>query len=148
MRRDRHEAQAQKHEAVFGATRVLLFGMVSIDHLQPNVLSVACVWMPQISTKVDLCQGHDACAPRPFSSFSPNVLAEGFEVARETDSFTDHGCSKHPPHGAVVREGWPSVTVNGNRIAYVGAPVTCASGVVGTGRVSVFVGEGSRLSHG
>jgi uncharacterized Zn-binding protein involved in type VI secretion len=101
--------------------------------------------MPEISTKVDLCQGHDACAPRPFQSFSTNVLAEGFEISRETDSFQTHGCPAHVPHSAVVSHGWQSVKVNGHPIAYVGATVTCPSNVVGTGRVSVLVGEGARI---
>jgi uncharacterized Zn-binding protein involved in type VI secretion len=102
--------------------------------------------MPSVSTKMDLCQGHDACAPRPFSTFSPNVLAEGFEVARETDSLQDHGCRKHEPHSAVVTQGYPSVTANGLPIAYIGASVNCASAVVDTGRPSVLVGEGARIS--
>ncbi|MRG98049.1 PAAR domain-containing protein [Polyangium spumosum] len=102
--------------------------------------------MPSVSTKVDLCQGHDACTPRPFNTFSPSVLVEGFEVARETDVFQDHGCPDHVPHSAVVTQGYPSITANGLRIAYVGAPVSCPSSVVGTGRPSVLAGEGSRIS--
>ncbi len=101
--------------------------------------------MPLVSTKVDLCQGHDACPPRPFSSFSPNVTAEGFEVTRETDSFQSHGCPAHVPHGAVVSQGYPSVYVNGQRLAYVGASVTCPSSIVGTGRPSVLVGGGDKI---
>ncbi len=104
--------------------------------------------MPEVSTKVDLCAGHDACRPRPFNSFSPDVFAEGFEVARETDSFQNHGCPQHVPHSAVVSHGYPSVTVNGCRVAYIGATVTCPSNVVGTGRPSVLVGEGARIKLG
>ena len=102
--------------------------------------------MPMVSTKVDLCSGHDACRPRPFESFSPNVIAEGFEVTRERDALQPHGCSQHPPHGAVVRRGFATVTVNGERVAYVGATVTCPSNVVATGRPSVWVGEGARIT--
>lgn len=101
--------------------------------------------MPEVSTKVDLCQGHDACAPRPFSTFSPDVFAETFEVTRQGDSFQEHGCSEHPPHGAVVSYGWQEVLVNGSPITVVGSTVSCPSGVVGTGRPSVLVGEGSRI---
>ena len=104
--------------------------------------------MPEISTKVDLCQGHDACPPRPFAWYSPDVTAEGFEVARETDTLQPHGCPQHVPHGAVVSRGWQSVRVNGQPIAYVGATVTCPSNVVATGRVSVLVGEGGRVRLG
>jgi uncharacterized Zn-binding protein involved in type VI secretion len=102
--------------------------------------------MPMVSTKVDLCRGHDACRPRPFESFSPDVTVEGFEVTRERDALQPHGCSDHPPHGAVVSRGFPSVTVNGERVAYVGATVTCPSGEVATGRPSVWVGEGARIT--
>jgi uncharacterized Zn-binding protein involved in type VI secretion len=49
------------------------------------------------------------------------------------------------PHGAVVSQGYPSVYVNGERLAYVGATVTCPSNVVGTGRPSVLVGEGDKI---
>lgn len=104
--------------------------------------------MPDLSTKVDLCAGHDACSPRPFSSFSPNVSAEGFEVTRETDSLQNHGCPQHAPHGAIVTQGYPTVTANGLRVAYVGAPVSCPSGVVETGRPSVLIGEGARIKWG
>jgi len=104
--------------------------------------------MPEVSTKVDLCAGHDACQPRPFHSFSPNVFVEGFEVARETDTFQNHGCPQHVPHSAVVSHGYSTVTANGFRLAYVGAAVTCPSNVVGTGRPSVLVGEGARIKLG
>jgi uncharacterized Zn-binding protein involved in type VI secretion/predicted double-glycine peptidase len=101
--------------------------------------------MPLLSTKVDLCKGHDGCPPRAFAAYnySSNVFAEGFEVAREGDSLHPHGCPKHPPHAAKVTAGYPSVTVNGKRVAYVGACVDCASQIVNTGRPSVKLGEGS-----
>jgi uncharacterized Zn-binding protein involved in type VI secretion len=98
--------------------------------------------MPDVSTKVDLCRGHDACPKRPFDSFSPNVFVEGFEIVREGDRLQPHGCSKHPPHGAVVRQGWPNVYANGLRIGFVGATVSCPSREVVTGRPSVHVGGG------
>lgn len=101
--------------------------------------------MTLISTKVDLCRGHDACPPRPFETFSPNVTAEGFEVAREDDDLQLHGCPVHPPHGALVRRGYPTVYANGRRVAHVGAPVTCPSGELATGRPSVRIGEGDDL---
>ncbi len=101
--------------------------------------------MPYLSTKVDLCRGHDACPPRAFTEFSPNVIAEGFEVTRERDSLHAHGCPNHPPHTAVVRSGWPDIYANGERVAYVGAGVTCPSGVVNTGRPSIRLGEGDKI---
>jgi uncharacterized Zn-binding protein involved in type VI secretion len=101
--------------------------------------------MPEVSTHVDLCQGHDACAPRPFATWSPNVTMETFFAAREGDHLEEHGCSQHPPHGAVVGYGWQTVRVNQRPVACVTATVTCASSVIGTGRPSVLVGEGSRI---
>ena len=101
--------------------------------------------MPDVSTKVDLCRGHDACAPRAFATFSPNVLAEGFEVLREGDRLLDHGCPEHEPHSAVIRRGFQTVKVNDLPVGYVGATVTCPSGVVNTGRPSVKVAAGSTI---
>jgi uncharacterized Zn-binding protein involved in type VI secretion len=101
--------------------------------------------MPEISTKVDLCMGHDACRPRPFHSFSPNVIVEGFEVVRERDALIPHGCPDHPPHAAIITRGWQSVKINGAPIGYIGATVSCPSGEVATGRISVRVGDGHRI---
>lgn len=101
--------------------------------------------MPEVSTKVDLCQGHDACSPRSFASHSPDVFAETFEVTRQGDALQEHGCPDHPPHGAVVSQAWQNVLVNGRPITVIGSAVSCPSGVVGTGRPTVLVGEGRRL---
>ncbi|MCA9622137.1 MAG: PAAR domain-containing protein [Myxococcales bacterium] len=103
--------------------------------------------MPELATKVDLCHGHDACPARAFASFSPDVTAEGFEIAREADRLQEHGCPDHPSHDAVVAQGFPKVYVNGRRVAYAGAPVTCDSEALATGRGSVLLGEGRRLSR-
>ena len=102
--------------------------------------------MPLVATIVDLCRGHDRCSPRPFSTASDNVHVEGFRVTREADALQNHGCSKHAQHDAEVTRGYPSVRVNGSPIAYVGADVSCPSGVVDTGRPSVMVGEGARIA--
>ncbi len=96
--------------------------------------------MPRVSSKVDVCKGHDACAPRPFASWSPNVEVENIRVAREGDSFVPHGCPIHPPHSAVVSRGFATVFVNEQPVAYVGASVSCPSGEVATGRRTVIVG--------
>jgi uncharacterized Zn-binding protein involved in type VI secretion len=101
--------------------------------------------MPEVSTRVDVCQGHDACAPRSFATHSPNVLAESFEVTRQGDELAPHGCPEHPPHGAVVAQACPTVLVNGRPIAVIGSTVTCPSGIVATGRPTVLVNEGKRL---
>jgi len=98
--------------------------------------------MPEIATKVDLCQGHDDCPPRAFATFSPSVTAEGFEVVREGDQLHEHGCARHAPHGAVVRRGNARVCVDGYPVACMGSPVTCPSETIATGRPSVVVGGG------
>ncbi len=72
-------------------------------------------------------------------------IAGALEVVREGDSLHPHSCSVHPPHGALIRRGWSSVTVNRARVGHEGAIVTCPSGVVDTGRPSVWVGGGERL---
>ncbi len=102
--------------------------------------------MPDISTHVDRCSGHDACSPRDFAEHSADVFAEGFEVTREGDTLKAHGCDAHPPHGADVTRGYLSVTANGRRVAYIGASVDCASRTVATGRPSVRLGEGASLT--
>ncbi len=104
--------------------------------------------MPEASTEVDLRCGHDACSPRSFASASPNVTMEMFRAARERDAFKDHGCSRHPPHGAVVGYGWQTVLVNQRPVACVTATVTCPSATIATGRPSVLVGEGSQIRFG
>jgi uncharacterized Zn-binding protein involved in type VI secretion len=101
--------------------------------------------MPDVTTKVDVCTGHDACQPRPFTSFSPNVFAETFEVARQGDSLQAHGCPHHPAHSAIVSHGWQTVLVNGAPLAAVGSTVSCPSGTIGSGRPSVLVGEGRQI---
>jgi uncharacterized Zn-binding protein involved in type VI secretion len=101
--------------------------------------------MPHISTHVDLCNGHDACTPRDFAEHSSSVLVEGFYVTREGDALKEHGCGEHAPHSAKVTQGYPSVTANGKRVAYVGAAVDCPSHVIDTGRPSVRLGEGSSI---
>ncbi len=104
--------------------------------------------MPAISTKVDVCQGHDACPPREFVDHSPDVRAEGFHVTREDDGLASHGCPEHTPHGATVTAGYPSVRANGKRVAYIGANVDCSSEIVKTGRPSVLLGEGRGRAGG
>jgi uncharacterized Zn-binding protein involved in type VI secretion len=93
-----------------------------------------------VSTKVDVCCGHDACPQRAFQTWSPDVSAEGLEVVRETDILAPHGCKDHKPHRARVSEGHPTVTANGLPIAHVTAKVDCASKEIATGRSSVVVG--------
>lgn len=96
--------------------------------------------MPLVSTKVDECKGHDGCGPRPMDTFSENVTAETFEIAREGDLLQSHGCPDHSPHGTTITRGYPTVFVNGKPIGYIGASVGCESGIMNTGRPTVIVG--------
>jgi uncharacterized Zn-binding protein involved in type VI secretion len=99
--------------------------------------------MALVSTQVDVSEPHPdcGCPARAWKEASPSVTAEGFAVTREGDAFLDHGCPKpHPPHSAKVTRGYATVTVNGRRIAHVGAPVDCDSKQVASGRPSVVVG--------
>lgn len=93
-----------------------------------------------VSTKIDVCCGHDTCPRRAFQTWSPDVTAEGIEVVRETDTLLPHGCKDHPPHSAKVSRGHPTVTANGLPIAHITAKVDCLSKEVATGRGSVVVG--------
>ena len=96
--------------------------------------------MPKVSTKVDVCSGHDACASRSFATSSSDVYAEGEKVVRETDMLDPHGCDKHPPHPASVVAGESTVFANGLPITVVGSGVSCPSLTVKTGRATVFAG--------
>jgi len=101
-----------------------------------------------VSTKTDVCEGHDACEPRAFASWSPDVTAEGLAVVRETDRLVPHGCDDHRPHGAQITQGHSSVEVNGLPIGHIGALVDCESIAVKTGRASVVVGPPSAAAQG
>lgn len=94
----------------------------------------------KISTRVDVCAGHDACGPRDLVSWSPDVTVENIEVARQGDTLVPHGCQAHPPHPATITHGFATVTVNNKPIAHVGAAVSCPSGTMNTGRRTVTVG--------
>ena len=101
-----------------------------------------------VSTKTDVCEGHDACEPRAFASWSPDVTAEGLAVVRETDRLVPHGCDDHSPHGAQIAKGHSDVEVNGLPVGHVGALVDCESQRVKTGRSSVVVGPPSAAAQG
>lgn len=98
--------------------------------------------MAFVSTRVDVSEPHHGCGcqARAWNEASSTVTAEGFLVTREGDTFLEHGCPRHPPHSAVVIHGDPTVTVNGRRIAHVGAPMSCDSRQVASGRPTVTVG--------
>jgi uncharacterized Zn-binding protein involved in type VI secretion len=97
--------------------------------------------MPRVSSEIDVCRGHDSCAPRPLATASPTVEVEGIPVAREGDTLVAHGCPVHPAHSAAVTRGFATLEVDGRRVAYVGASVGCPSGAMSTGRTTVVVGE-------
>ena len=96
--------------------------------------------MRPLSTRDDLCQGHDECDPRAFSSHSANVFAEKVPVVREGDALEDHGCPLHGSHDATISRGHSTVFVNNRPIGHKDALVSCDSEKVATGRKTVFVG--------
>jgi uncharacterized Zn-binding protein involved in type VI secretion len=96
--------------------------------------------MPKVSTRVDVCNGHDLCAPRSFATHSSDVWAEGVEVVRQGDLLKPHGCSNHPPHPAAVVVALRNVYANGSPLTVVGSTVGCPSMSVKTGRSTVFAG--------
>lgn len=51
--------------------------------------------MPNVALKGSICSGHDCFPPSDVIQYSPNVFAEGREVARDTDAVRVH-CCLHP----------------------------------------------------
>lgn len=71
----------------------------------------------------------DPCGapPRPPTSSSPNVYANGKSTVRVGDSWALHSCPRSHPHGAVSSGGSSSVFVNGKPMVRQGDPISCGS---------------------
>ena len=78
----------------------------------------------------------DPCGapPRPPSSFSGDVSAEGKSVVRQGDAYAAHACPGSPPHGASASAGSSTVNVNGKPAHRNGDAISCGS--VGANGVS------------
>lgn len=81
--------------------------------------------MGQIVRKGDMGSGHGTFPPRPPTSWSPNVFANGLNVIRNGDSWAVHCCGP-PCHGG-TSVGGGSVYVNGRVAQQVGDPISCGS---------------------
>lgn len=92
--------------------------------------------MPGVVRRGDDCSGHGCFPPRPSSSWSPNVFANGKNVERYGDSMQVH-CCPPPCHGG-THIGSHSVYANGQAIQVIGDPINCGSTCVeGSGNVFV-----------
>ena len=95
--------------------------------------------MPAVTRLGDICTGHADWPPRPSTSASPNVYANGIPVHRQSDSWAVH-CNPLPScHAGSLAAGSSTVYVNGLQIGRIGDPVDCGSSVA-TGSPNVFAG--------
>ena len=85
--------------------------------------------VPAVTRLGDSCTGHGSWPPRPSTSASPNVYANGIPVHRQGDSWAVH-CNPLPEcHGGTLASGSSSVYVNGKQIGRIGDLVSCGSSV-------------------
>lgn len=81
--------------------------------------------MPAVSRKSDLSTAGDICV-----TYSPNVYANGLNVARQGDLYTG------PPSPGTVVTGSPNVFANSLQVARIGDPLTDGDAVAtGSGNV-------------
>ena len=95
--------------------------------------------MPAATRQNDNCTAHDACAPVPLVTFSPNVIINGLGAGRQTDLYSTHGCVAHPGHQDVIVAGSSKVDINGLPAARVGDAVSIG-GAVQDGSPNVIIG--------
>lgn len=95
--------------------------------------------MPAVTRLGDICTGHADWPPRPSTSASPDVYANGIAVHRQGDSWAVH-CNSIPVcHGGSLASGSSTVYVNGKQIGRIGDPVDCGSSAA-SGSPDVFAG--------
>ena len=95
--------------------------------------------LPAVTKLGDMCTGHGSWPPRPSTSASPNVYANGIPVHREGDSWAVH-CNPTPScHAGTLTSGSSTVYANGRQLGRIGDPVSCGSSVA-TGSPNVFAG--------
>ena len=87
----------------------------------------------------DLNTGHDACAPVPLATGSPNVYVNGRRAGRLGDSYVTHGCEDHLPHVGAIATGSATVFINNKKAARIGDGVSCG-GACMEGSPNVFIG--------
>jgi uncharacterized Zn-binding protein involved in type VI secretion len=94
--------------------------------------------MPGVALDSHNCSGHSSFPPRPNTSRSPNVFANGLRVVRKDDTFAVHS-SGASSHSGIVTGGSSSVFVNGKRLARNGDSISCGS-VIANGSPNVSAG--------
>lgn len=94
--------------------------------------------MPAVTRLGDICTGHGCFPPRPSTSASGDVFANGIPVHRQGDSWAVHCCGP-PCHGSALAAGSGTVYVNGKQCGRIGDPVACGSSVA-TGSGDVYAG--------
>ena len=80
--------------------------------------------MGQVVTKTCLCSGHGTYPPRPPTSWSPDVFANGLNIIRYGDSWASHCCPGC--HGG-TSIGGGTIFVNGKVAQQTGDPISCGS---------------------
>jgi len=94
--------------------------------------------MPGICRIGDTGTGHGCFPPRPCTSGSGSVFANGIGIHRQGDSWAVHTCDTQS-HAGTLAAGSSSVYVNGKACGRIGDPVSCGSAVA-TGSGTVFAG--------
>lgn len=92
--------------------------------------------MPGVVRLADFCSGHTNAIPRPCTSASNDVFANGIGVNRQGDTWLPHG---HPVHGGITAGGSSTVFANGLPVARIGDAINCGS-TCAQGSEDVFAG--------
>lgn len=95
--------------------------------------------MPAVTRIGDSCTGHGAFPPRPSTSGSGNVYANGVAVHRQGDGWASHCNSTPICHSGNLASGSSTVYANGQQLGRIGDPVDCGSSVA-TGSGDVYAG--------
>ena len=96
--------------------------------------------MPAVTRLGDACTGHGCWPPRPSTSGSESVFADGIAVHRQGDAWAAHTCPAIPDtHASVLASGSGTVFANGRQLGRIGDPVACGSAVA-QGSATVFAG--------
>lgn len=95
--------------------------------------------MPQATRLDDYSTGHDACAPVPLITASPNVFINNKPAGRVGDMYKAHGCDVHAQHQDEISAGSATVFINNKPAGRVGDDVVIG-GAVNEGSPDVFIG--------
>ena len=82
--------------------------------------------MPPATRLSDNCTGHPCYPPRPSNSGSPNVITNGLNQMRVSDTYASHCCGPSC-HGGMLASGSSNVNVNNLPAGRQGDAVDCGS---------------------